>query len=943
MLSWARRMFDVKPGEGLPVVLTFLYIAVVVSAFLLAKPIRNALFLRQYGPYALVYVYAAVPVVLSLFVPVYMRVAARFGARRVTIGTLFFFSTNVVLFWYGFRFHRFWLLPGIFYVWVNCFGIIAPVQAWSFTNSLFDTRQAKRLFGLIGSGASLGAIAGGLLARFLVGPVGGAVNLLLMLALLIVAAGCLVGVANISIRRRGLIRRGKPITRPFSDTWRDIAASPYLRLIAALVFLVAIATQWTAFQLSLVADRRFGGNADALTEFFGTFNVALGLVSFVVQILVTGPLLRNFGVGVTILALPLTLAAGNTLILMAPVFWAVLLTNAGDQGLRFSIDKATYELLYLPIPPGERVHVKNAIDIVVNRVADAAGAVLLGLATRGFFLLPGFNLDLRGTAAVNLCLIGGWLTIAWRLRTEYVRTIQDSIHRHRIDSERLLAGSLDSSTTTVLTGKLAAPDPTEVRYALTLLEGQQSRRWHPALRGLLTHHDAEIRRRALALLSAGGDREIADRVAIMLRDPDIGVRTEALLYLSREVGLDPLRQIEELGDVEGFSIRAGTVAFLASPGPSQNLEAARVVLEAMARAPGAEGSRDRTEAARLLGVVPEGFLDLLGPLIEDDDPDVARQAIRSARALVREELMPSLLIALGRQELADDAAGALARLGNLIVPQLEAALGDPHLSLESRREIPSVLLRIGTTEAERVLVEGLLQADGTLRHRVIASLNKLRVLHPDVRVVSGAIELLLAAEIAGHYRSYQVIAPLQSRLKEDDAVLQAMRHTMEQELERIFRLMALLFPATGLHDAYVGVRSSNPIVRANALEFLDTTLKPELRQALVPLLDSHVTTDERVALADRFVGAPLATPEQAVETMLASEDPWMRSCAVYAIGALQLHELEPSLHRFDASSDAVLQEAVRTARQRLAGEAAASEHVTQEPAPADMDLGVGAG
>src|SRR5687767_4972917 len=133
MLRWARRVFDVRAGEGLPVALTFVYIAVVVAAFLLAKPIRNALFLRQYGPHALVYVYAAVPIVLSLFVAIYARIAARFGSRLVAIATLLFFSTNVLLFWYGFRYHRFWLLPGIFYLWVNCFGIIAPVQAWNLT------------------------------------------------------------------------------------------------------------------------------------------------------------------------------------------------------------------------------------------------------------------------------------------------------------------------------------------------------------------------------------------------------------------------------------------------------------------------------------------------------------------------------------------------------------------------------------------------------------------------------------------------------------------------------------------------------------------------------------------------------------------------------------------------------------------------------------------
>jgi AAA family ATP:ADP antiporter len=940
MLPWARRVFDVKAGEGLPVALSFTYIALVVAAFLLAKPVRNGLFLGENGPYALVYVYAAVPLALALFVPVYNRIAVRFGSRVVTIGTLLFFSANVLVFWYGFRFHPHPLLPGIFYVWVNCFGIIAPVQAWSLTNALFDTRQAKRLFGLIGSGASLGAIAGGLMARMLVGPVGGAVNLLLVLAVLIAAGAALVAAAAARMRRSGRRPPRTPSAAP-ADGWKQIAGSRYLKLIAALVVLMSVTTQWTGFQLSVVADRRFGGDPDALTEFFGAFNVALGVFSFLVQIFATGRLLRTFGLGVTILVLPVALGAGSALIVLAPIFGAVLLTNAFDQGLRFSVNKASHELLYLPITPTLRSRVRNAIEIVISGAADAAGAVLLGLATAGFLFLPGAGLDVRGIAAANVCLAAAWTVVAWRVRTEYVRTIQESIHRHRIDSERIALGSVDRATATILAGKLGAADPAEVRYALEIIEAQQGRGWQPALRTLLAHPAADIRRRALAILSAGGDKGLGEQAARLLRDPDIAVRTEALLYLSRHGGIDPLRQIEQLGEVEGFSIRAGTVAFLAAPGPSQNLDAARLILEGMSRSAGAPGVRDRAEAARLLGALGGSFPDLLAALVEDEDPAVARQAIRSAASKPTEDIVPSLLIALGRPELADDAGAAMAALGEGVIPALEAALGDSATSMDARREIPSVLLRIGTPEAEKVLVEGLLQADGTLRHRVIASLNKLRVLHPELRVETGVIEVLLAAEIAGHYRSYQVLGPLQQKLKEDNPVLQALRHAMEQELERIFRLMALVAPATGLHDAYVGLRSSNPNVRANALEFLDATLKPELRQVLVPLLDSTVTTEERVALANRLVGAPLETPEQAVETMLASEDAWLRSCGVYAIGALRLHALEPALGRFDGDGDTMVQEAVRSARERLAGEAVGPE--AQEPAPSDMAVGVGAG
>ena len=695
MLQRLRRFLDVRPGEGLSVLLSFLYIATVVASFLLAKPIRNGLFLKQYGPYSLVYVYAAVPIALTLFVPLYNRAVARIGTRLLTVVTLLFFASNVLLFWYAFRYHTFELLPGIFFVWVNCFGIIAPVQAWSFANALFDTRQAKRLFGLIGAGASFGAITGGVMARYLVGPVGGAVNMLLVLAALIVAAAVIVSIANKRVRRRFVTRPVPPSRDPIRDAMRQIAGSPYLRLMAALVFLVAIATQWTAFQLSLVADERFAGDADALTRFFGTFNFTLGAISFVLQLLVTGPALRRFGMAVTVLVLPLSLGFGTALIWLLPGLLSVLVTNAFDQGFRFSVDKASYELLYLPIPPAQRIPLKNTIDIIVNRVADGCGALLLGLATQGFTWIPGLGLGLRGTAAINMVVIAVWVGVAWRLRAEYVRTIHESIHRHRLDTERAASATIEKSAAEALRAKLADEDASEVRYALGLLEVQQTRSWQPALRALLEHPEPDIRRRALALLRAAGDREVGAVAVGMLKDTDLGVRTEALLYLTREMHVDPLSQIQKLGDFEDFSIRAGMAAFLASPGPAQNLDAARTLLQTMVRMSGAEGARERAEAARLIAIVPNAFLDLLATLIRDEDEQVAREAIRSATTIARDELIEPLVAALDQSELADEATGALARYGNHIIPDIERRLGDEATPQDIRRELPAVLVRIG--------------------------------------------------------------------------------------------------------------------------------------------------------------------------------------------------------------------------------------------------------
>ena len=80
--------------------------------------------------------------------------------------------------------------------------------------------------------------------------------MLLVLAALIVAGAVIVSFANARIPRKAVSRGRVPRREPFADD-AQIAGSPYLRLMAALVFLVAIVTQWTAFQLSVVADERF--------------------------------------------------------------------------------------------------------------------------------------------------------------------------------------------------------------------------------------------------------------------------------------------------------------------------------------------------------------------------------------------------------------------------------------------------------------------------------------------------------------------------------------------------------------------------------------------------------------------------------------------------------------------------------------------------------------
>jgi len=296
---------------------------------------------------------------------------------------------------------------------------------------------------------------------------------------------------------------------------------------------------------------------------------------------------------------------------------------------------------------------------------------------------------------------------------------------------------------------------------------------------------------------------------------------------------------------------------------------------------------------------------------------IVLEAIRSVGTLRKRRLVPDLLDRLAHHELRAEAAKALGEFGDTIVGALRGQLGDPTVAVAARREIPSIMVKIGTPAAASVLMENLLESDTALRFRIISALTKLRRLHPGSETDSQTVETVLAAEILGHYRSYQILDKLGAAESGEDPVARALTESMQQELERIFRLVGLLHPHLDVHSAYLGLQSKRVSVHDNALEFLDNVLKPQLREMLVPLLDGKITVHERARLAQRLVHTKIENQEEAVAALVTSNDPWLRSCGAYAIGAFGLKSLEGELNRCLNDGDPLLRETARAAKLRL--------------------------
>jgi AAA family ATP:ADP antiporter len=895
-------------GRGL---LLFGYLLLVIAAFTVGMVARGALFLDRYDASRLPYVDMAQFALVAAVAAAYVRAGRRLGLDRVLAASLVSFGLSGLAFAAVARGSApGWLSP-VVYVWVGLFGVLAPAQVWTLANYVLTPREARRLFGFIGAGATLGATLGGVLSNALA-RLFGAESLLVLMSSMMLLAVPLVGRLW---RLRHTVAPPSPAAlareERFGRSLSLVLRSPHLRSIAGIVLLSSFVTALAGWQMMAIAQQALPGKK-ALAVFLSAFSATTGLLCLATQLLFTSGILRRLGLGHVLLFLPLGLLGGSLGLLATGTLAAVVLLRGVDKVLRYSIDRPAVELLYLPVSPTVKLSAKSFIDTVIWRAGDG----LSGLSVLAFTSVAG--VEPVALTYVNLPLIGLWLFLAHRVHRGYVSTLEHTLQQHRLDAERADTPVLDRDTTDIVASRLAAVDPKEILYALDVMAiGGSGAAAHPALRGLLSHPEAEVRCRALRILNEAGDASALKAAEELLGDGDLEVRTEALLYLSRHSDVDPVARVRDFSDFPEFSVRAALVGVLARLG-AERLEAARPVFALMAAEGGPDGKRTRLEAARLAERMPLPFDEAVLRLLLDDDDEVAATAIRAVTRHGAARFAEALASRLAAPALATAAADALAAAGTPAIEPLARLLADPHAEPASRRLGAEVLARIGGQAAEKALVERLLDGDAALRLRVLGALCSLQERNGAVAVDDVALEAALGAEILGHYRSYQVLGSIATGDPEHAPLAGGLRSAMREELERIFRLLDLMHPVRDFRSAWVALQSGDRVIHDQALDLLESLLKPGLKALLVPLVDPEVREEQRLRIAERLVGHAVDGPEAAVRALIGTGDPWLRSCAAYAIGALGLAALEPQLVAWEEDADPLLRETVRQARERLA-------------------------
>ena len=841
---------DVRPGEGLVTLLLFTCFFLFITFQYTTKSVRQASFVDGLGATNLPWVYLGVALLSYPFLRVYSRFAGRVARHRLITATSAIIAASMFAFWWLFQ-YDFWLMPAVLYVWISIAYVMTVSQFWLFSNHVLDPRQAKRLFGFVGAGGLLGGVAGGQVARLVSNAMGTRTTFLVAAAILLSATALITlvhrlqGASEEPSVGTGHVEKADKAKGGFEV----IGGSRHLQAISAVMVLTVVVAQIVDIQFNWSVEQAITG-LDARTAFYGNFFSVMGISAFVFQLAFTSRIHRALGVGVALKVLPVTMAIGTVALFVAALmFPGILLTAAfmlkvGENGLRYSLDQATRELLFLPVPSAARVKAKAFIDVFVQRGAKGLAFLVLLPVTLGLMTVV-------QAGWMSFVLIAIWLGVTvWTYR-EYVQSFRGGLRQRTVDADMPINLS-DVTTLEILVQSLGSSDERQVLHSLDILASNGRGNLVPPV--LLYHDDAEVRRRTLTVLAEVDRKDAAPLVERRLGDPNPEVRAEAIRVLGSLRGEDLCAvMLPRISDADP-GVRAAAVACLLNHGDE---EMSARVQPALASLLSDASPAVRREAAKALAAVPEPrFQEQLIRLLTDRDPEVVREAITAVRQRVSRDgynplYVPPLVALLMERRVKHDAREALVAFDQEAVPALVHFMNDPDEPLWIRRALPKTIARIGTADAVQAILDSLDETtDAFLRRKLIESIGSLtgpaRSLDPD------RLATQIRHEARRYFRNLMDLSAIglhdKGRLEgptvkwnrdvlDPELIDRILAERMDEHLTNIFRLLALLHPPKDVWAAHQSLLSDRASLRTHALEYLDNTLAGELHQHVLMVID----------------------------------------------------------------------------------------------------------
>lgn len=428
--TWLDRILglaaDVHAGEAVTALLLATNVFLLLTAYYVIRPVREALILAVPGGAEIrSYLGAILAASFLVIVPAYGAFASRVNRVRLISGLLLFFASNLVVF---FLLGRAGVRLGVpFFLWVGIFNLMSIAQVWSFANDVYTPEEGQRLFAIVGFGASVGAVAGSQIAGMLIKPVGIFPMMLVSAALLVV---CLVLTNIVHVREKGRARdssKRKEAEQPLAREggFQLVIRQRYLLYIGLLTLVLNYVNTNGEYVLGKTVSRMahealLAGSAGGLSEgqligsFYASFQFWQNLLGALVQFFLVSRILKYFGVRAALFVMPVISLCGYTLLAFAPVLAYIRIVKILENATDYSLQNTARRALFLRTSREAKYKALQAVETFFWRTGDMLSGLTVFVATL-------LGLGVAPLAVYNLALVVVWLALAAAIGREHRR------------------------------------------------------------------------------------------------------------------------------------------------------------------------------------------------------------------------------------------------------------------------------------------------------------------------------------------------------------------------------------------------------------------------------------------------------------------------------------------------------------------------------------------
>jgi ATP:ADP antiporter, AAA family len=829
--------FAMRKGERRDVWAAFLTLFALIASHSLLETARDALFLAKIPSSNLPWVFLAIAALSLASVKLNARATRGMTPQRALCSVTIVASLVTLGFFVLARELGSWGLYAL-YVWSGLLATLVLAHFWDLVGARFTITQAKRLYGFIGAGSVLGAIAGSGAASLL--SRGAPPQRLVLLS----AVGLFVaGLIPLSFEGRTNPQLAEEEPLELRETLKYVAKDRYAARVVAALFLATVCLT--------ISDYVFKSAIAAvvpkaqLGQFLGTVYFAVNVLSLICQLGLVGFILRRMSLGAALGVLPALLVLGGLGVAVSAGLVAVIALKASDGALRYSLHRTTAELMVLPFGDEGRQRVKTFVDLIGQRGGQVlASLVLLGLSAAGA--------PPRAVALGLVFLSVLWLAGALSLREPYVAVFRARLKAGR---QHQLAEfpELDVSSLETLLSAFESSNDREVLAALNVLEREHKTQLIPAL---LLHHPSEpIVLQVLAILARSGRKAAVPTIDRITEHPSPAVRAAAIAARS-VLGHDAEQLRQRLTDEASPEVRAAITVNLIVSGEFEDATRARHSDELLR-----SGSSAAKQAfAEAIGRrAAAGFDDVLIALVKTPEIEVRRCSVVAMGNVRSPRLLLHLIDALLDEATRSEAEQALANYGDAAFDALRERFEDTRTEQTVRWRIPAAMATCAPERALAGLTEWLpKEPDGAVRFGILVVMERLIRLHPSLSVDRTALMRSVAETLARAYRFLDARLLLVRGAEQDPkrkTLAYELLHDLLRDKEanargRLFRLLSLIYPSEDFGQIYRSLSVSKNH-RATSVELIESILREPVRSAVLGLIDD-CADDLRLSRAGKY-------------------------------------------------------------------------------------------